>query len=365
MRSYDPTIPGIVSVLSYLDYLSIFIALLLITAKKKWYISSNILVLIILVWIVEVTCFAMLGFPDQEMKDYSAQVFDDDNRAKYLGFVSEPDTTYTEHTIGEAQDTFFSATYTIDKHGYRVTPTIDSNNGNYSLFFGCSITVGFGVNDNQTFPYHFQDASGSRAYNFAWNAYGTNHMLAILQNENLKKLVPEKEGTAYYVFFWDHIYRSIGAMEHYLGWLHTSPYYYLDDGKLKHDRTFTDGRYWQSKFYEIFSKSGICNYFKLDLPVKLNTSHFDLVTEMILESKKEYVKQFGNDNFVVVIYPSYPMYTNKQMNSFLHYLKKKKIRYVNLSKVIEYSGHYTLKNDAHPSSDTHELLAKELYKRIK
>ena len=186
-----------------------------------------------------------------------------------------------------------------------------------------------------------------------------------MQNENLKKGVPEKEGTAYYVFFWDHINRAVGAMEHYTGWSHTSPYYYFDDGKLVRDRAFVDGRYWQSKFYAIFSQSGIRNYFKIEFPVRLSTSHFDLVSEMILESKKEYKKQFGNDNFVVLIYPSYKNYSAKEMKEFLGYLKKKKIRFVDLSNVIKYSGKYTLKNDGHPNSEANAIIAKELYKITK
>ena len=90
-----------------------------------------------------------------------------------------------------------------------------------------------------------------------------------------------------------------------------------------------------------------------------------MVTEMILESKKEYKKQFGNDNFVVVIYPTYKKYTPQQMKSFLGYLKKKKIKYIDLSKFIKYDGSHTLKGDPHPSSETHAMIANELYKRTK
>jgi hypothetical protein len=255
--------------------------------------------------------------------------------------------------------------YTLDEMGHRVTPEIDSTNGDYSLFFGCSIALGYGLNNDQTLAYHFQNASKSKAYNYAWNGYGTNHMLAILENEKLNEGVQEKKGTGYYIFFWDHIFRSVCSMKYYTQWLYTSPYYYMDGDKLVRDRSFVDGRYWQSKFYEYFSQSAIKNYFEIEHPWKLNESHYDLVTEMILESKKEYEKQFGNDDFVVVIYPTYKVYTKKQMKEFLGYLRKKKIRYVDLSETIKYSGKYSLNGDPHPNSETNALLAKKLFERTK
>ena len=365
MRTLDPIMPFWVSLIRYACYFAMFLSLLLITAKKKWYISSNVIVVVMLVLLVEVVCFALLGFPNQEIKTFSAGVFEEDDRSRYLGFGSIPDTTYTEHTIGDSGDTLYSATYTLNEHGYRTTPECDSSNGSYSLFFGCSIALGYGVNDDQTVAYHYQKESKSKAYNFAWNGYGTNHMLAILQNDQLNKQVVEKDGTAYYIFFWDHILRSVGAMKYYTEWLYTSPYYYMDDGKLIGDRSFADGRYWQSKFYECFSQSAIKNYFEIEHPFRLNESHYDIVTEMMLETKKEYKKQFGNDNFVVVIYPAYKDYSKAEMKEFQSYLRKKKIRYVDLSNVIEYGGSHTLNGDSHPNSETHAMLAKELFERMK
>ncbi|MFT6243950.1 MAG: hypothetical protein ACJA0U_001147 [Salibacteraceae bacterium] len=365
LRSTDPIMPYWVSLMRYTSYFSWFLGLLLIAGKRKWYIASNVIVVVMLVLIVEIVCFWLMGFPNQTMKIYEAQEFAHDNRARYLGYSARVDTTYIEHKFGPNGDTLFSATYTLDKQGHRFTPEIDSTNGKYSLFFGCSIALGYGLNDDQTLAYHFQNESKSKAYNYAWNGYGTNHMLALIQNEKLNKEVKEKDGTGYYIFFWDHIFRSVCSMKYYTQWLYTSPYYYLEGDKLVHDRSFVDGRYWQSTFYEYLSQSAIKNYFEIEHPFKLNESHFDLVTEMILESKKEYKRQFGNDDFVVVIYPAYKAYTKRQMKEFLGYLRKKKIRYVDLSNTIKYSGKYSLNGDAHPSSETNALLAKKLFEKTK
>ena len=130
----------------------------------------------------------------------------------------------------------------------------------------------------------------------------------------------------------------------------------MNAGKLVRDRSFVDGRYWTSKYYEYFSQSAIKKYFGIEHPIRLNESHYDLVTEMMLETKKEYKKQFGNDNFVVVIYPAYKDYSTTEKKEFLGYLRKKKIRCVDLSNAIEYGGQYTLNGDAHPNSETNAIL---------
>jgi hypothetical protein len=104
-------------------------------------------------------------------------------------------------------------------------------------------------------------------------------------------------------------------------------------------------------------------YFEADLPLKLNDSHFDLVTEMILQSKKEYQKQFGNDKFYLVFYPNYIAYTPEEMRIFKSYLNKKKIKFIDLSGTITYSGKYTLDGDSHPNSETNKLMAKYLLQK--
>jgi len=99
--------------------------------------------------------------------------------------------------------------------------------------------------------------------------------------------------------------------------------------------------------------------------LKLNDRHFDLVTEMILESKKAYEKQFGNDQFYLVFYPNYVVYTPEEMRIFKSYLTKKKIKFIDLSKVIIYQGKYTLGGDSHPNAETNKLIAKILLQRTK
>jgi hypothetical protein len=234
------------------------------------------------------------------------------------------------------------------------------------LFFGCSIGFGFGLEDDQTLAYQVQEQSkNTNSYNFCISATGTNHMLAQFQYRDLSKQVAEKDGCGYYIFFWDHIYRAIGTMHRYTEWLHLAPYYEMKDGKLVRNKSFKDGRAFISGMYERLYQTNIVKYFEADLPLKLNESHFDLVSEMVLETKKEYEKQFGNDKFYLVFYPNYVAYTPEEMRIFQSYLTKKKIKFIDLSKVITYQGKYTLGGDSHPNAETNKLIANYLLRQKK
>ena len=82
------------------------------------------------------------------------------------------------------------------------------------------------------------------------------------------------------------------------------PYYYLDDGEIKRDGNFANGRRLVSGVYERLSRSYIWDYFDVNLPTKTREDHMILTAEIIKKAKETYMKQFGNDNFVVVIHPT-------------------------------------------------------------
>ena len=68
-----------------------------------------------------------------------------------------------------------------------------------------------------------------------------------MEYQNLSENIVEKNGVAFYIFFWDHIYRTIGAMDRYCDWVSNAPYYTFEDSKLIRKKTFKDGRYILSK----------------------------------------------------------------------------------------------------------------------
>lgn len=77
--------------------------------------------------------------------------------------------------------TIFNVDYTIDANLLRQTKSCDR--GPTIVFFGCSYTFGFGVNDDEALPQVFADALGRklRVLNLAFPAYGPQHFLRELE----------------------------------------------------------------------------------------------------------------------------------------------------------------------------------------
>ena len=350
----------------YTSLLLLLFTFYLLFLKGKRVILANLTLVALLLLIVETVLFFVLGMPSAFKKDFSIPDLPEDHIARQVGTAYYPDSVYHDVKVVGDNDTVFDVHYSIDHMNKRITPGFDSSKTDYALFFGCSIGFGFGLEDDQTLAYQVQKQSpNTNSYNFCISATGTNHMLAQLQYRDLSKQVAEKDGCGYYIFFWDHIYRAIGTMHRYTEWLHLAPYYEMKDGKLLRNKSFKDGRPFISGMYERLYQTNIVKYFEADLPLKLNETHFDLVTEMVLETKKEYEKQFGNDKFYLVFYPNYVAYTPEEMRIFKSYLTKKKIKFIDLSKVITYQGKYTLGGDSHPNAETNKLIANYLLQQKK
>lgn len=349
----------------YTSLLLVLITCYLLFLKGKRVILANLTLVVLLLLVLETVLFLVLGMPSAFKKDFSIP-WPEGHIKRQIGEAYEPDSVYRDTKVNGDNDTLFDVRYSIDSLRKRITPGFDSTKTKYALFFGCSIGFGYGLEDNQTLPYQVQQQDqNTNAYNFCISATGTNHMLAQFQYQDFSKQIAEKEGCAYYIFFWDHIYRAIGTMHRYTEWLHLAPYYEMKNGKLVRNKLFKDGRPFVSSMYERLYQTNIVKYFEADLPLKLNDSHYDLVSEMILETKKEYEKQFGNDKFYLVIYPNFPTYSAEEMRIFQSYLKKKQIKFIDLSQVIKYSPKYTLNGDPHPNAETNQLIANYLLKQKK
>lgn len=342
-----------------IGYLSIGLFVFALGIKLKKLIIYNLAMLWVLVMLLEILCYALLGSPTRENKQFDLIYTDESHNQYKRGYAPYSDSICEDILIVNG-DTSFQVNYSIDEYSKRSTPPVHDTTNKYALFFGCSLGFGYGLQDDETIAYYFQSKEEYQSYNFAYNGYGTNQMLSILQNCNIKEQVEEEDGEAYYLFFWDHIYRSIGSMARHTSWTHASPYYYLDNGKIERHKTMKDGRPYTAWFYENFYQSATLNYFDIDFPLRLNEGHYDLVAEMILESKKEYEKLFGNDKFYFVFAPTYIEYQKEDKALFLKKIENRGVTIIDLSEVVEYGSKYTLKNDPHPNSILTKLVANEL-----
>lgn len=349
----------------YAGYLLITFLIFRIGVKKKLFIVYNIAMVVLIFIVLEIVFYSILGAPTRENKNFTMPSLGDDDIQRHIGYLPSADTVINDVYVFEG-DTSFNVDYSIDAFRKRITPKPDSvENSEYALFFGCSIAYGYGLEDNETIAYNYQSNGNIVSYNFGYNGHGTNHVAARLEAQDLSKQVAQEDGKAFYLFFWDHIARSVGTMRRHTSWLHFAPYYYMDNDSLKRDKMFKDGSPIRSYIYENIYQSSTLQYFEVDFPLSLNETHFDLVAEMIRYSKDLYEEQFGNDEFYTVIMPTYVEYSEEDLKLFVKAVESKGVEVIDLSKMVDYSPKYSLENDPHPNDIYNKLISKELYNRIK
>lgn len=350
-------------VLLHYGVLGTLAALFLFLYRFRRILPANIVLAIWLCYAVEVVFFVLLGMLPLTKTNCPAPGTPQGTVEHCMGSLPPADTAIHRIEVIDG-DTVCDITMTTDRFHKRVTPDHATENQQFAMFLGCSIVFGEGVEDDETMPWHFQQLSGEyNAYNFGANGHATNHVLARFTCENLREQVPETEGIAFYIFFWDHLWRANGSMNRYMAWMSNAPYYEMKQGRLVRDQSFRDGRRGLSTLYWLLSHSSIVKYYGLDFPVKLRRKHVELVAEMVAEARNQFKTQFGTDAFYFVYYPEWTEPDSVLRNHLNACLKARRIEIIDLSKG-GYHQEMTLGWDPHPSSATHQRLAGDLLQYI-
>lgn len=81
----------------------------------------------------------------------------------------------------------FDVVYTLNDRGWRKMPGANVNAENDLLIFGCSISFGYGLENNQTWAWKLARLLGPdwKVENYAANGYGPGHMLCMLEHHML------------------------------------------------------------------------------------------------------------------------------------------------------------------------------------
>ena len=252
----------------------------------------------------------------------------------------------------------FNVTYSTDAYGRRVTPVRrDKQTDRFLLFFGCSFTFGLGVEDYQTLPSVFGEmAPRFRPYNYGVDGYSPQQMLVKLQQPSLKREIQEKEGLLVYTFIPDHVYRVKGAQHVAQGWGKYLPYYRLDSaGNLERRGNFMTGRPGLALLYWLLSKSEIARYFQIGFGERISDNDLNLTARIFSESHKAFSKLFGNQEFVVLIYPE------NQGKRFIPIFQRAKVRYLDYSELFDPQREdLHIEGDPHPTPKALRLVAEQL-----
>ena len=279
-----------------------------------------------------------------------------------LGYKPKPDTSHTGVRTVDGK-IIYSIKYNTDANSLRITP-IDSTKPRtkYAQFYGCSMTFGEGVQNNETLPYYFGKYDSTyRPYNFAYSGYGPHQMLARLETDSPKRIVKESDGVGFYIYINDHVNRVLGTMTNFGYNGGNAPYFHKVGGALKHDGLFKDTRKIRSWIYGILLKSNVLKLFKIGYPFQITDDDYQLTAEVMAEASRTYKKQFGNDNFYVIIYP-----TTINSSLIIKLLKQKGVKVLDYSKLFDPTDKkYAIPYDEHPTALANEILIKKLVKDIK
>lgn len=278
-----------------------------------------------------------------------------------LGYKPKPDTAHVGVRTKDGK-VIYSISYQTDGNSLRITP-VDSaeSRSKYAQFFGCSMTFGEGVQSNETLPYYFgKYAHGYQPYNFAYSGYGPHQMLARLETNQLKSIVKEPTGVGFYIYINDHVNRVLGTMTNYSYNGGNAPYYHTVGDQLRHEGLFKDTRKVRGLIYQQMLKSNILKLFKIGYPFKITEEDYRLTAAVMATAAKEYQRQFGNDNFYVIIYP-----TTVDSSLIISLLKEKGVKVLDYAKLFNpLADKYAIPFDEHPTALANEVLIKQLVKDI-
>lgn len=275
-----------------------------------------------------------------------------------LGSALAKDTVIT-HAYVINDSLIYKQYYRTDEFGRRINPQAhpDSSYSDFLMVTGCSFAFGYGLEETHTLSYYLDSLTGKRTYNYGISGHGTQQTLAILQNRNLSNEIREEKGVLIHLFIDDHLPRLIGSRRLIKLWAQHFPYYYLDNEELKHDGSFWTGRHIQTRFFRAISQSAFIDLFDIDIPWKITDKHMRLFGAVLEESRKEFLQQYPEGRFLVVIGPN-----SKLVDRAKHALSTRNIDYLDLSQLLDkeqkqFKIHWT---EAHPNEQYYLRVAQEI-----
>jgi hypothetical protein len=192
---------------------------------------------------------------------------------------------------------------TFNARGQRSTRTTETNSNQEFVIVGGSITQGWAINDNETYPWKLQKQFPSlNVLNYGTAGYGSYQSLLVLEKELPRLTSPN---TVLYGFNQQHEVRNIAPAE----WLEILskfsrrghvfvPYVTLDEdnGFVRHPPE----RYLELPFRESLASIALIEKAYIQIKTMNRTSHKQLLTEQVLLEMNRITEKYGA-KFVVAL----------------------------------------------------------------
>jgi hypothetical protein len=283
-------------------------------------------------------------------------------RHDYLGTLPKRNMKATV-TSRYKDEVLYKVTYSVDSNGHRIVPRHRVKPDSKSvIFFGCSFTFGYGLEDNEAFPYMLAQKLNKdyEIYNFAFSGYGTHQMISALQHGNVDSIVKIKPTHVIYTAVTDHLNRIVYRKT----WGSHDPHYEVEDGKLVYKGRFDEDLGVLSNYSRKFQQSPLLDaVFQKQREEKA----IELFVSMVVTSKEEVLRRYPDCDFSVFVWDDPGLPSGIAM---VEGLKKKGIKVILISSVlpgyIKDPGLYHIKPfiEPHPNLKANKYIADYLEKMI-
>jgi hypothetical protein len=279
----------------------------------------------------------------------------------------------------------YDVIYTSNKYGLRVSPhdlnylsNVTRNDFKNLIFFGCSCTLGEGVNDNETYPYLIEEKSGGqyRSYNLAMEGYGPHQMLRILETGLLDSIISDnKPEVFFYLALTAHMYRS-SCKYPYFTWDVKGPKYELNSfNEVKYAGKFNDSLISKIKFdiYTQLTKSHLVSessWIQRLLGWNVSQKDRELFVALVLKSNKLISQKYKVPFYVIVWADDIWSDDSEDYKYIVSELIKYHVNMIETKDIFnKYKGSmdkqiYTIKYDGHPNRLAYERIAEYLLQYI-
>lgn len=256
-----------------------------------------------------------------------------------------------------------------NRYGWREVPGSKEFSSKATLFWGCSYTYGWGVNDEETLPARYAALAPGRAvWNFGVSGTGPQQVLQILKSGDLipSELSSAKEVVGIYNFIPLHLDRVYGSYFYACTQGANFARYGIGmHGELRENGLLRDScpvPYWLSKRLNNFKL--YARIFGLPMLTKWPPpkESYDITAAILYESHQNFLRRFPKGKFYVVFYPTAYSDVNGPL---LSRLKDLKIQYFDYGNLVDWrKPGVEIPGDGHPTPLVHAMVAKLLVRDL-
>lgn len=290
-----------------------------------------------------------------------------------LGYGPRPGAhaTITWRRLGRV---IYAAHYTIGSDGFRSTRGASGQAAATTVFVGDSYTFGDGLNDSQTLPQQYADATDHRqkVINAAFSGYGTNQVLALIDSGRLTSHFGGGPRLVIYPAIDEHLGRIDGRSPlHRVG----TPHYALINGAARFLGPFHPGL--EGQILDIASRSAIVSSLR-DLALAAPRADAAPLFGAMVERARDDAERLYGASFIVVLWdePVWQDGDNRRRSSqraaavtaMADQMARRGVAFVRVSALLpDYKAHmseYVMAGSGHPSALLNRRLARALAARL-